>query len=46
MEIIAFKKEQEQYRQHQRRIQKMQPLIDTGMPESLGLRHLKVLRIL
>ena len=42
MELVAFKKEQEQYRQHLMRLQNVRPLIDTSAPGTLGLAHLKV----
>ena len=43
MELVALKKEQEQYRQHLMRLQNVRPLIDTSAPGTLGLAHLKAI---
>jgi len=40
MEIVKFKREQEQHQAHIRRIRTMQPTLNTSPPESLGLKHL------
>lgn len=40
MDIISFKRNQEQHRLHLARIKKVTSVVDTKKPESLGLKHL------
>lgn len=40
MDIVTFKRNQEQHKLHIERIRKITPVIDTSTPESLGLKHL------
>eukprot|EP01038_Epipyxis_sp_PR26KG_P016082 gene16082-21843_t len=41
MDIVQFKREQEQHKLHRLRVRNIQPVISTSTPESLGLKHLK-----
>lgn len=40
MDIVTFKRNQEQHRLHLERIKKVTSVVDTKKPESLGLKHL------
>jgi len=42
MDIVKFKREQEQYFLHLQRLRNVKPVISTSTPESLGLKHLAV----
>lgn len=40
-DIIQYKRERKLYKEHQRRVQNANRMIDTNPPESLGLKHLE-----